>query len=78
MNWDIKIPKTLRQFGYRIDKSDGLRRAALLRASAITGRNSVLFNLSSLVMITGNNDPNNSKKFNRDLDFFIRKIRTKI
>lgn len=71
---EIKIPKTLRQFGYKEGKNDLLRRTALLRASEIIGKENVLFNLSSLVVMT---KPFNKKKFNifrDDLHFFVKRI----
>jgi hypothetical protein len=69
----IQIPRNLRQFGYNTDKSEGLRRTALIRANEVVGRESVLFNLSSLIVL---NDKNKySEVFKKDLDFFIKKAK---
>jgi len=44
---EIKIPKTLKKFGYKLEAPIELRRKALLRANGIIGKESMLFNLSS-------------------------------
>ena len=71
---EIRIPKTLKQFGYRIDKSDILRRAALVRASQVAGRESVLFNLSSLVVLNRKNDNSMFQLFKNDLDYIVKRL----
>lgn len=50
--FEIRTPKTLRQFGYEPTKANALRRSALIRATTIVGNSSVLFNLSTGLMLT--------------------------
>lgn len=69
----IQIPRNLRQFGYNTEKSEGLRRTALIRANEIVGKESVLFNLSSLIVL--NDKTKHSELFRKDLDFFIKKLK---
>jgi hypothetical protein len=69
----IQIPRNLRQFGYNTDKSEGLRRTALIRANEIVGKESVLFNLSSLIVLNDKNK--HSEIFKNDLNFFIKNLK---
>ena len=69
----IQIPRNLRQFGYNTEKSDCLRRTALIRANQIVGKESVLFNLSSLIVLNDKNK--HSELFKKDLDFFIKNLK---
>lgn len=47
---DIIVPKSLRKFGYGFQKSEPLRRTALMRAKTIMGNDSVLFNMSATIL----------------------------
>lgn len=69
----IQIPRNLRSFGYNTEKSDGLRRTALIRANQVVGTPSVLFNLSSLIVLNDKNK--HSELFKKDLDFFIKNVK---
>ena len=69
----IQIPRNLRQFGYNTDKSERLRRTALIRANEIVGKESVLFNLSSLIVLNDKNK--HSEIFKKDLNFFIKNLK---
>jgi len=75
MVWEVKLPYTLRRFGYNIDKSDGLRRAALSRALKIAGKDSVLYSLSTTLYLLKNSDKKRYEKVKKDLQFVIKKFK---
>jgi hypothetical protein len=49
---EIKMPKTLRKFGYDLQKPNYLRRTALIRAKDVLGSESILYNMSSSLLLT--------------------------
>lgn len=52
---EIKLPRTLKNFGYRLDFPAGKRRKCLMDMAKYSGRESILFNLSSAMFMTKKN-----------------------
>jgi hypothetical protein len=73
---EIKIPKIMRQFGYNVESPTPIRRASLLRMVTYTGKDSLLFNMSSAMFLTKKNmqmrDYNILKS---DFRFMIRRLK---
>lgn len=71
---DIKLPRTLREFGYRMDFPATSRRKSLLNMTKYSGKDSVLFNLSSTMFMLKKSG--NLKDYNilkNDLKWMLRK-----
>jgi hypothetical protein len=76
---EITVPKTLKKFGYGFDKPEPLRRTALIRAKDILGSDSILFNMSSSLLLT--KQTKEQKKYDTisaDLKWLLKKGNIKI
>lgn len=71
---ELRIPRTLRLFGYKESKGEDLRRSALLRAVNVAGRDTTLFNLASMVILTKEGRDPRHNLFKGDMDFLVKKI----
>ena len=73
---EIKIPRTMRQFGYNLGFSATQRRMSLLRMVKHTGKDSMLFNMSSALFMTKkNNQLADYGKLKSDMRFVVKKLR---
>ena len=73
---DITIPRTMRQFGYNLDLPTTIRREAILKMLKYSGRDSVLFNLSSTMMLKRRDGKfRDYGRLKSDLRFFIKKLK---
>jgi len=71
---EIKVPRTLKKFGYDFQKPEPLRRTALIRAKDILGQDSVLFNMSSSLLLTKQaNEPLKYDIVSKDFRWLLRK-----
>lgn len=76
---EIKVPRTLKKFGYDFQKPEPLRRTALLRAKDVLGSDSILFNMSSSLLLTKENKE--QKKYDivaSDFKWLLKKGKVKI
>ena len=73
---EIKIPRVMRGFGYNLELPTTVRRTAILKMLKYSGRDSVLYNLSSLMLLKKRNKQfREYGRLKSDLRFFLKKVR---
>jgi len=73
---EIKMPRVMRKFGYNLNLSATQRRASLLKMVRYTGKDSMLFNMSSAMFMTKKNQQlNDYGKLKSDLRFIVKKMK---
>ena len=73
---EIKVPRVMKKFGYNLNFSATQRRKSLLRMVKYTGKDSMLFNMSSAMFMTKKNKQfKDYGKLKSDLRFIIKKMK---
>jgi len=74
--FEIRIPKVMRQFGYNLEQPSFIRRASLLKMVQYTGKDSLLFNMSSAMFLTKKcNLMEDYNKLKSDFRYIIKRLR---